>query len=69
MRKTLFQIVSTHLKHSPQDEPVYQFLDRKRAEGKPYLVYMTAAANKFLRIYHAKVRDHLNALEQEDLNT
>lgn len=63
LRKTLFQIVSTHLKKSPENEPVYQFLDRKRAEGKPYLVYMTAAANKFLRIYHAKVREHLNALE------
>lgn len=63
LRKTLFQIVSTHLKQSPQDEPVYQFLDRKRAQGKPYLVYMTAAANKFLRIYHAKVREHLNALD------
>jgi transposase len=60
LRKTLFQIVSTHLKQSPRDEPVYQFLDRKRAEGKPYLVYMTAAANKFLRIYHARVRDFLN---------
>ena len=31
--------------------------------------YMTAAANKFLRIYHAKVRDHLNALEQVNSNT
>lgn len=67
LRKTLFQIVSTHLKQSPQDEPVYQFLDRKRAEGKPYLVYMTAAQNKFLRIYHAKVRDFLNALD--DVNS
>ncbi len=63
LRKTLFQIVSTHLKQSPPDEPVYQFLDRKRAEGKPYLVYMTAAANKFLRIYHAKVKEHLNCLD------
>ena len=63
LRKTLFQIVSTHLKQSPTDEPVYQFLDRKRAEGKPYLVYMTAAANKFLRIYHAKVKGYLNALD------
>lgn len=69
LRKTLFQIVSTHLKQSPQDEPVYQFLDRKRAEGKPYLVYMTAAANKFLRIYHAKVREYLNALDAVKLDT
>jgi transposase len=63
LRKTLFQVVSTHLKHSPPDEPVYQFLDRKRAEGKPYLVYMTAAANKFLRIYHARVKAHLAVLD------
>ena len=69
LRKTLFQIVSTHLRQSPQNEPVYQFLDRKRAEGKPYLVYMTAAANKFLRIYHAKVRDYLNSLDMTESDT
>lgn len=63
LRKTLFQVVSTHLKRSPANEPVYQFLNKKRAEGKPYYVYMTAAANKFLRIYHARVKDFLNAME------
>ena len=66
LRKTLFQIVSTHLKQSPQDEPVYQFLDRKRAEGKPYLVYMTASANKFLRIYHARVKEYLNEVDSRE---
>ena len=40
----------------PQDDSVYQFIDKKRAEGKPYLVYMTAGANKFLRIYYGRVR-------------
>jgi len=69
LRKTLFQIVSTHLRQSPQNESVYQFLDRKRAEGKPYLVYMTAAANKFLRIYHAKIRDYLNSLDMTESDT
>jgi len=63
LRKTLFQIVSTYLRCSPENEPVYQFLDRKRAEGKPYLVYMTAAANKFLRIYHARVKECLSPRE------
>ena len=57
LRKTLFQVVSTYLKHSPADEQVYQFIDKKRAEGKPYYVYMTAGANKFLRIYHARVKE------------
>ena len=60
LRKTLFQIVSTHLRRSPQNEPIFQFIDRKRAEGKPYFVYMTAAANKFLRIYYARVKEHLS---------
>jgi transposase len=63
LRKTLFNVMSALLKLSPPDEPVYQFLDRKRTEGKPYHVYMTAGANKFLRIYYGKVRDHLAALD------
>lgn len=66
LRKTLFQIMSTYLKLSPQDEPVYQFLDKKRTEGKPYYVYMTAGANKFLRIYYARVKECLAALEAEE---
>lgn len=65
LRKTLFQVVSTYLKRSPADEPVYLFLDKKRSEGKPYYVYMTAAANKFLRIYYARVKECLNALDAE----
>lgn len=55
--------MSTYLKQSPSDEPVYQFLDRKRSEGKPYYVYITADGNKFLRRYYAQVRDYLASLE------
>lgn len=65
LRKTLYQVVCTYLKRSPADEPVYQFLDKKRSEGKPYYVYMTAAANKFLRIYFARVKECLNGLDSE----
>jgi len=60
LRKVLFQIMSTYLQNSPQNEPVYRFLDRKRREGKDFYVYMTAGANKFLRQYYAKVRDSLS---------
>lgn len=63
IRKTLFNIMSTILQNEPADEPVYQFLDKKRSEGKPYYVYMTAGANKFLRRYYAKVRDYLKEKE------
>jgi len=66
LRKTLFNIMSCYLKTAPLDEPVFQFLDRKRAEGKPYYVYMTAAANKFLRRYYAKVRDYLADVASDD---
>jgi transposase len=66
LRKTLFQIVCTYLKKSPANEPVYQFLDKKRTEGKPYFVYMTAAQNKFLRIYYARVKECMEAFEAAD---
>ena len=68
LRKTLYQIVCTYLKKSPADEPVYQFLDKKRAEGKPYFVYMTAAQNKFLRIYYARVKECLVATDTKELS-
>ena len=42
LRKTLFQVMDVLIKTHPQDDPVYQFLDKKRAQGKPYYVYMTA---------------------------
>lgn len=59
LRKTLFQIMSTILQLGDNDDPVYRFLDKKRSEGKDYLVYMTAGANKFLRIYYGKVKECL----------
>ena len=63
LRKTLFQIMTVYLRLSPADEPVYQFLDKKHAEGKPYYVYMTAGANKFLRIYYARVKECMAKLD------
>ena len=65
LRKTLYQIVCTYLRLSPKDNPLYQFLDKKRKEGKPYFVYMTATANKFLRVYFARVRRFMVNLEKE----
>ena len=58
LRRALFQIVSGLLMRAP-DDPVYNFMDKKRSEGKPYYVYMTAGANKFLRIYYGRVNEYL----------
>jgi len=60
-------LVSNHvhiLQLGDNDDPVYQFLDKKRSEGKDYLVYMTAGANKFLRIYYGKVKECLREQQQ-----
>ena len=63
LRKTLFNIMKCYLQNAPENEPVFQFIDKKRAEGKPYYVYMTAAANKFLRRYYAKLNEYLSYSE------
>jgi len=63
LRRTLFLVMSAILQNSPSDEPVFQFMNKKRSEGKPYRVYMMAASNKFLRVYYAKTKARLDALE------
>ena len=66
LRRTLFQIMDGLIKRSPVDDPVYAFMDKKRTQGKPYYVYMTAGANKFLRIYYGRVREYLSALAEAE---
>ncbi len=62
LRKTLFQVMTCILQTSPADDAVFQFLDKKRSEGKHYYVYMMAGTNKFLRIYYARVKAYLESL-------
>ena len=64
IRRALFQIVSGLLMRSP-DDAVYNFMDKKRSEGKPYYVYMTAGANKFLRIYYGRVNEYLASCRKD----
>jgi len=65
LRKTLFQVMNSLLKHPPAGDPVFMMLDRKRAEGKHYYSYMNAGAAKFLRIYYARVREVLSIQNNE----
>ena len=62
LRRALFQIMDCLIKNAPADNAVFQFLDRKRAEGKHYYSYMTAGSAKFLRIYYARVKEFLDGL-------
>lgn len=64
LRKTLFQVMDSLIKTMPQEDPVYAFMDKKRSQGKPYYVYMTAGANKFLRIYYGRVKEYLAELSE-----
>jgi len=59
LRRILFLVIKCYIMSKPEDEPVYQFICKKKAEGKNFYVYMTAAANKFLRIYYARVNEVL----------
>lgn len=54
------------IKHSPANNPVYAFMSKKQAQGKPYYVYMTAGANKFLRIYYGQVKEYLATLAEAE---
>ena len=59
LRRILFLITMSLVQNKPDDK-VYNFIDKKRSEGKPYLVYMVAGANKFLKVYYGKVKEHIS---------
>ena len=61
LRKALFQVMSCILQHSSADDPVFQFLNRKRSEGKHFNSYMNAGSAKFSRIYYARVTEYMNS--------
>ena len=65
LRKTLFQIMNVLIKTKP-DDTVYWFMNKKGSENKPYYVYMTAGANKFLRVYYGRVKEYLTTLPTSD---
>ncbi len=56
-------VASTLLQHSAPDNPIFQFMDKKWAEGKHFYVYTVAGAAKFLRVCYARVKAYLAALD------
>lgn len=58
LRHTLFLVMRSLLLIAPENDPVYDFMMKKRAEGKDYYVYMTAGANKFMRIYYGRLKEY-----------
>ena len=56
LRKTGYEIMKC-IKSIKPDDPIYLYMLKRVAEGKPKKVAKIAALNKFLRIYFAKVRE------------
>ena len=57
LRKTGYEIMQSLIKHKPADDPVYDFIQKKRSEGKCSKEAMIAGLNKFLRVYYGKVME------------
>ena len=65
LRRVLFTICSVLLQQANPENAVFQFMDRKRAEGKHFYVYIVAGSAKFLRIYYARVKAYLNEMDSQ----
>lgn len=57
LRKTGFEIMQCLIQHKPDGDPVYDFIQKKRSEGKRGKEAMIAGLNKFLRVYYGKVME------------
>lgn len=57
LRKTGYEVMKCIKSVKPNEDPVYQFMIKKEAEGKPLKVAKIAALNKLLRIYYARVKE------------
>ena len=57
LRKTAFEIMQSLIQYKPDGDPVYDFIQKKRGEGKPAKEAMVAGINKFLRVYYGKVME------------
>ena len=60
LRKVGYEIMSSLMSSKPtEDNAVYLFMCKKKAEGKYYLAAYMAGLNKFLHIYYARVLEAL----------
>lgn len=65
LRKIGFEIMRSIISHKPNGEPVYEFILKKRAEGKGSTSSNIAGLNKFLRIYYGRISQLYQNIESE----
>ena len=63
LRKVIYEVCLSYIQHKPEGDPVYEFIEKKRSEGKCGKEALVAGINKFLRIYYGKVTDLYRELE------
>ena len=57
LRKVGYETMRCIKTHPRPDDPVYQYIVKKEAEGKAKKAAKIAGLNKFLRIYYARVKE------------
>ena len=63
LRKVIYEVCLSYIQHKPEGDPVYEFIEKKRSEGKCGKEALVAGINKFLRIYYGKVTELYRELE------
>lgn len=65
LRKTGYEIMQCLMMHQPNDDPVFDFIQKKRSDGKCGKEAMIAGLNKFLRVYYGRVSELYNDIQKQ----
>lgn len=68
LRKTGYEVMQSYVMHKPEGDPVFEFIEKKRSEGKCGKDAMIAGLNKFLRVYYGKVTELYRNLALEAID-
>ena len=65
LRKTGYEVMQCLIQHKPNGDPVFDFIQKKRSEGKCAKEAMIAGLNKFLRIYYGRVSETYKDIDEQ----
>lgn len=65
LRKTGYEIMQCLMMHQPDNDPVFDFIQKKRSEGKCGKEAMIAGLNKFLRVYYGRVSELYEDIQKQ----
>lgn len=65
LRKTGYEIMQSLIMHRPAGDPIFDFIQKKRSEGKCGKEAMIAGLNKFLRLYYGRVTELYDEIHEQ----